>query len=382
RGREPHGREPHGREPRGHEPWGPRQGGSGSGGPDLEAWLRKARRSLGPFGRGPLGALALIVLAIVLWLVIGGWTMVGNQQVGLLLRFGRLEGVLQPGLHFHVPVPVDHVDVVDLGRTRTLSDDVRLLTGDGQLAIVDYDVQYKINDARKFLFSSRDSEETTRNAATVAVRAVVGSHDLQQLMDRSGDGLDKAIQSRLRTTLAQADIGVTISAVGIQNVGVPSEVKKAFDGIAKAHEDAKAAQATARADVIRQKVEADAKAAALKAGAESYRSQNIAEAQAEVARFDQVLVQYHAAPQVTRHRLWLQAMHDVLTKNRVVVNTGRGGVIIQFPPRTPEATSGAAPASAGSSAPASASSAPAPASQGSSSAPPVTSGPTLQGVGA
>ena len=371
------------RVPRGHEPWGPRQGGSGNGGPDLEAWLRKARRSLGPFGHGPLGAIALIVLAIVLWFAIGGWTMIGNQQVGMLLRFGRLEGVLQPGLHFHVPLPVDRVQVVDLGRTRILSDDVRLLTGDGQLAMIDYFVQYKVADARKFLFSSRDAEETARNAATIAVRAVVGSHSLTEVMNRSDDQLDTAIRGRVQAALAQADLGVTIGAVGIQNVGVPSEVKQAFDGIAKAHEDGRAAQATARADVSRAKVEANARAASLKIDAESYRNKSIADARAEVARFDQILTQYRAAPQVTRHRLWLQAMQDVLSDNRVVVNTGTGDVIVQFPQRAPQHTA-AIPAPGGSSAPAG--TAPSPASSlplpPQKTAPPVTSGPAVHGVGA
>lgn len=371
------------REPRGREPWGPRQGGSGSGGsggPDLEAWLRKARRSLGPFGHGPLSAIALLAVAIVLWFAIGGWTMIGNQQVGVLLRFGRLQSVLQPGLHFHIPVPVDRVQVVDLGRTRTLSDDVRLLTADGQLAMVDYYVQYKVADVRKFLFSSRDAEETARNAATIAVRAVVGSHGLKELMERSDDKLDDEIRGRLQAALARADLGITISAVGIQNVGVPSEVKQAFDDIAKAHEDAKAAEATARADVSRQKVEAASKAASLKADAESYRSRTIADAHSETARFDQLLVQYRAAPQVTRHRLWLDAMHDVLVKNRVVVNTGTGDVIVQFPPRHPASASGGeAPAPAGSSVPTPASSVQAPSG---TSTPPVTSGPTLRGADA
>jgi membrane protease subunit HflK len=270
------------------------------------------------------------------------------------------------------------VQVVDLGRTRTLSDNVRLLTGDGQLALVDYYVQYKVEDARKFLFSSRDAEETARNAATIAVRAVVGASDLQQLMDRSGDQLDRAIQERLGTALGHADLGITLSAVGIQNVGVPSEVKQAFDNIAKAHEDAKAAQATARADVSRQKVEAAAQAASLKSDAESYRSKAVAEAHANVARFEQILAQYHAAPQITRHRLWLQAMHDVLTRNRVVVNTGTGDVIVQFPPHRPR-PAGGTPAAAGSSAPAGGSSTPASAA---TSAPPVTSGPTLRGAAA
>lgn len=366
-------REPREREPRGREPWG--QGGRGSG-PDLDAWLRKFRRGLGPFGRGPLGIAALVAVLVVLWFIVSGWTLVGSQQAGALLRFGRLEKVLQPGLHLHLPVPIDRVQIVDLGRTRTLSDETRLLTSDGQLALVDYYVQYKVVDARKFLFATRDAEESVRNAAIVAMRAVVGTHTLQQLLVRSDDAYGNDARTHVVAALASADVGVNVTGVGIQNVGVPSEVKQAFDGIAKAHEDAKAAQTTAQAEVARKQVDVVAQAAALKADAESYRAGAVAEAQAEVARFGQILTQYQAAPQVTRHRLWLDAMHEVLSKNRVVVNTGTGSVIVQFPARHPEAPA-AASSSPGS--PAAATSVPAPAS---SATVPVTSGPALQGIGA
>ena len=364
------------RESRGREPWG--QGGHAGGGPDIEAWFRKFRRGLGPFGRGPLGALALIVVLIVLWFVIGGWTLIGNQQVGMVLRFGKLESVLQPGLHFRFPSPIDHVQIIDMGRMRTLSDEVRLLTGDGQLAMVDYYVQYKIADARKFLFSTRDAEESARNAATIAVRAMVGTHSLQQLMERNDDTLVRAIQARLLAAFARADLGIDVTGVDIQNVSVPSEVEQAFDGLAKAREGAKAAQAIAKADVARQKAETRAQAATLQSDAQSYRNQIVADAHSEIARFNQILAQYQAAPQVTRHRLWLDAMHDVLSKNHVIVNTGTGNVIVQFPPRHPDATSRGVSAAAASSTPGPATSSPAPAT----STIPITSGPILEGGGA
>ncbi len=276
------------------------------------------------------------------------------------------------GLHLHLPTPIDRVKIVDMGRTRTLSDEVRLLTADGQLALVDYYVQYKVADARKFLFAARDAEETARNAAAVAMRALVGTHTLQQLQQREDGQFGKLLQTRLGSALAGTDIGISVTGAGIQNVGVPSEARQAFDGIAKAHQDAKAAQATAHADVARSKVVTAAQAAALQTAADSYRTSSIAEAQASVARFGQILSQYQAAPQVTRHRLWLDAMHEVLTKNHVVVNTGSGNVIVQFPPRQSEPASSPAPASTtpDASAPASA-----------ASVAPVTSGPALSGVG-
>lgn len=365
------------REPRGREPWG--QGGHG-GGPDLDAWLRKLRNGLGPFGRGPSGILLVIGVLVVLWFVISGWTLVGSQQAGVLLRFGKLERVLAPGFHVHLPGPIDRVQIVDTGRTHRLSDETRLLTGDGQLALVDYYVQYKVSDVRKFLFSARDAEESVRNAATIAMRALVGTHSLRQLMQRSGDAFGEDAKARLAKALAGVDIGVEVAGVGIQNVGVPSEVRQSFDDIAKAREDAKAAQATAHADVARRKVEVAAQASALETDADTYRSVAAADAQADVARFDKILPQYQASPQVTRHKLWLDAMHEVLSKNRVVINTGSGSVIVQFPARHPgQASPAGAPAPAESSAPAPAVSSQVPADAAST---PVTSGPVLPGVGA
>lgn len=376
------------REPRGREPWGSGQGGSG-GGPDLEAWLRKFRRALGPFGRGPLGALALIVVAIVLWFVIGGWTAVSAQQVGVVFRFGRLERVLQPGLHLRFPSPIDRVEKIDMSRVRSVNDEARLLTGDGQLVLLDYEVQYKVTDARAFLFATRDPEEVVRNAATAAARAGVGAHTLPCLTDAlelpcpsghvDADKLAGTMRALLDASLADthAAIGVAVTGVSVQSIGVPSDVKQAFDAIAKAHEEAKTARATAEADVAGGKVETKDQAAAIRTDAEAYRHKVVADANAAVARFGQVLVQYDAAPQVTRHRLWLDAMQAVLTKNHVVVNTGSGNVIVQFPAQ--HAGVRGAPASAGSSAPASTS--PAPAS-GASVSIPVTSGPVLRGVGA
>ena len=370
------------REPRGREPWGSGQGGQG---PDLDAWARKFRRSLGPFGRGPMGVIALAGVLIVLWFVIGGWTSVGAQQVGVLLRFGRFEQVLQPGVHLRLPPPIDRVQKIDIGHPRTVSDEARVLTSDGQLVLVDYDVHYKITDVRRFLFATRDAEQVVRDAATAAVRAAVGSHDLQCLIDdldlpcppgrTDGKKLGVDMLARLQAAVADAsgDIGAAVNDVAVQDVSVPPEVKQAFDAISAAHDNGATAQAAARAQVAAGKLKAKDQAATIKTDAEAYRRGAVAEANAAVARFGQILPQYQAAPQITRHRLWLDTMRDVLTKNHVVVNTGAGNVIVQFPVQRPPV----APASSGSSAPAPASSQPA---ASASVAEPVTSGPGVEGI--
>ena len=366
------------REPRGREPWGQ---GQGNPGPDLDAWLRKFRRGLGPFGRGPLGIVALIVVLIVLWFVIGGWTSIGAQQVGVVLRFGRFERVLQPGPHLRLPPPIDRVRKIDIGRVRTVSDEARLLTSDGQLVLVDYDVHYKITDVRRFLFDTRDAEQVVRDAATAATRAAVGSHKLQCLIDdldfpcppgrTDGNKLGAEILAQLQGSAAGGDIGVAVTDVAVQNIGVPSDVKQAFAAIGAAHDNATTAQAAARAEVASSKLKVKEQAVAIKTDAETYRRQAVADANTAVARFGQILPQYQAAPQVTRHRLWLDTMRDVLAKNHVVVNTGSGNVIVQFPVQHP--------APAGSTGSASAASSAQPASS-ASAAEPITSGPGVNGI--
>ncbi|HJU25266.1 MAG TPA: hypothetical protein VJ722_01200, partial [Rhodanobacteraceae bacterium] len=153
--------------------------------------------------------------------------------------------------------------------------------------------------------------------------------------------------------------------------GVPSDVKQAFAAIGGARDNATTAQAAARAEVASSKLKAKEQAVSIKADAETGRREAVAEANTAVARFDQILPQYQAAPQVTRHRLWLDTMRDVLTKNHVVVNTGSGNVIVQFPVQHP------APASSVGSAPASASAQPA---ASASAAEPITSGPGVNGI--
>ncbi|TAN08756.1 MAG: FtsH protease activity modulator HflK [Rhodanobacteraceae bacterium] len=374
-------REP--REPRGRGPWGPGRGR----GPDLDAWLRKARRSLGPFGRGPMGVAAVVALVIVLWFLIGGWVSIGPQQAGVVLRFGRFERVLSPGVHLRLPSPIDQITKVEVGQPRNVGDEARLLTQDGQIALVDYNIQYKVVDAEKFLFAARSAEDAVRDAAAAAARVEVGTRPLACLNGSLGlpcaTPADKArlaagMRSHIQDALAaiHVDLGITVTAVSIQSVDVPAEVKQAFDAIPKAHDDARTARATAAADVVRGRAAAVNQAAAIKTAAAAYQRKAVADANAAVARFGQLVAQYQAAPGVTRRQLWLDAMRDVLTKNHVVVNTGSGNVVVQFPARHPAPA--AAPASAASSS-APTSAIPLPASA-SSAVEAVTSGPALQGI--
>jgi membrane protease subunit HflK len=334
-----------------NRPGGGRPGGPGGGNDfDLDAQLRRLRQRFGRFGGGPSGLIALVVVAILVWFAVGSWTLIDAREAGILLRLGQYQGTLQPGLHLHLPRPFANVVKVDTGRSRTVSDQIRMLTGDGQIALVDFFVQYKVTDPRKFLFAVRDPEDAMRQATLAVLRAQVGTQTMQQLTAQTGNTLTDRIKADLQNKLDGYGSGIEVTEVGIQNVSVPQEVADAWNDIGNARQDAQRMQGDAHAAADKVQADARAQAAQIRADADAYKTARIAAAKGEAARFDQVLNAYRAAPEVTRRKLWLQTMQEVLSENRTVINAGGGNVIIQMPPpatsaREPADTTAPAPAS-------------------------------------
>ena len=323
------------REP--NEPWGtgqrpgnrPNRPGDGF---DLEAQLKRLRRSFGPFGSGPAGLLALIVLAVLVWFAVGSWTLIDARETGIVLCFGQYQRTLSPGLHAHLPRPFAQVIKVDTGRTRTVSDQIRMLTREGQVALVDFYVQYRVNDARKFLFAVRDPEDAMRQATLATVRAQIGTQELSQLMQSDNSKAMDRIRTDLQRTLDEYGSGIAVNDVGIQNVQAPQEVRDAYEDVGNARQDAQRAESEAQASAAKSRSDARARAARLRADADAYKTRTVALAQAEAARFNLVLGAYQAAPDVTRRQLWSQAMRDVLSASRVVIDT-TGRAVVQLPPQ-------------------------------------------------
>ncbi|HJU26297.1 MAG TPA: FtsH protease activity modulator HflK [Rhodanobacteraceae bacterium] len=335
------------REP--NEPWGTGQRpgnrpGRPGNGFDLDAQLKHLRRRLGPFGSGPAGLLALIVIAVLVWIAVGSWSLIDARETGILLRFGQYQGTLSPGLHLHLPRPFAHVIKVDTGRTRTVSDQIRMLTRDDQIALVDFYVQYRVRDARKFMFAVRDAEDAMRQTTLSVVRAQVGTQTLSQLMGTDNGTVMDRIRTNLQRTLDTYGSGIVVSDVGIQNVLAPQEVRDAFEDIGNARQDARRAESEARAEADKAQADARAQAAQLRGDAGAYKTRTIARAEAEVARFDLIFNAWQAAPDVTQRRLRLQAMQDVLGVSRVVIDT-TGRAVVQLPPQSGVRESAPAPAS-------------------------------------
>lgn len=320
----------------GGDPGSPRGQRPGGNPFDLDAQLQRLRRRLGPLGGGPAGLAALIVAAIVLWFVLGSWTLIDARDAGVVLRFGRYERTLGPGLHARLPRPFAQVLKVDVGRTRTVSDQIRMMTLDQQIALVDFYVQYKLSDPRKFLFAVREPEDAMRQATLAIVRARVGTQTLQALMAKSDRALTTNIRADLQRVVDASGSGLIVSEVGIQNVTAPQEVKDAFDDIGAARQDAQRAENDAQAIAATAESEARAQIAQMQADADAYKAQTVARAQGEAARFDLILSAYNAAPDVTRRRLWLGTMQEVLAASRTVIDGSNGHATIQLPPPAPD----------------------------------------------
>ncbi|WP_329742961.1 FtsH protease activity modulator HflK [Dyella sp. A6] len=358
------------------DPWN-KNNRPASGKSGLDDAVKNLRKHLGKFGGGRGGIFTIIAALLVAWLLLSSYTVVGANQSGVVLRFGRYARTLAPGFHFKLPQPLESVSKVATSSIRSISDKARMLTSDENIVSVNFNVQYQVSDARKFLFSASDPEQTLREAAEAAVRAVVGAHSMDDILTgsdteasavnaappgsaspgaaansavaaaaataahaavpadavgQSRDSLQQQTRQILQHTLDSYDIGLRVTDVSFQNVAPPQEVKDAFDDVNAAREDKQGTENKARAYASKVIPEARGDAARILAEAAGYKAARIARAQGDVQQFDLMLKQYKAAPQVTRRRLWLETMEQVLASDRKVIDDASGRNIINLPP--------------------------------------------------
>lgn len=327
------------------DPWN--QGGGGQGA-DVDAFLDRLKTSLGRvFGgddggagrgdgsgggqRGP--SIGLIVLAILaIWLVFDSWTLIDERQRGVVLRFGKFERLMTPGPSFKLPRPIESVIKVDATQVRNISDRVRMLTKDENIVIVDFNVQYQVSDPRLYLFGTRDPDETLKQAAESAVREVMGTSVMDTILSGQRAELAAQASERLQSALDQYRTGVTISEFNLQNARPPQEVKDAFDDAIIAREDKQRFENDALGYASKQVPEARGAAARIKAEAAGYKASVIAHAEGDADRFVLLVEEYRKAPAVTRKRLYLETMQDVLGANtKVVVANQKGNNVLYLP---------------------------------------------------
>lgn len=324
-------------------PWG--QGGNGQGPPDLDEAWRKARRRLksvfgggvggggGGLGAGGPGApaiLGIIALVLVVWLATGIFT-VDDAERGVVLRFGAYERTVDPGLHWRIPWPVESVERVNVNEIRRFNHRTMMLTQDENIVDVDLNVQYKVSNPHAYLFNVEEPGRTLHEVTESAVREVVGTNVMDFIL--LGEGrtfLEATTLSLVQETLLAYEAGIEVTQVNLQDANFPQAVQPAVEDAIKAREDRERLQLEAESyanDVIPR---ARGGAAREVEQAEGYRARLVNQAEGDAARFTQLLTEYQLAPGVTRERLYLEALEEVLGRTPKVlldVSEGTGNMI-------------------------------------------------------
>ncbi|PCJ59403.1 MAG: FtsH protease activity modulator HflK [Rhodospirillaceae bacterium] len=327
-------------------PWG----GRGSGGPqppDIEDLLRQGQdrfRSMFPGGSRRGLVLALFVV-IGIWLASGFYRVLPDEQ-GVVLRFGEwILPTKPPGLHYHLPYPVEQamtpkvtrvnrievgfrsaVDSRNSGILREVFEESLMLTGDENIVSVNFTVFWVINDAGKFLFNIRNPVETVKAAAESAMREIVGQKPIARAFAEGRQQIEQEAHALLQGILDSYESGIHITQVQLQKVDPPGEVIDSFRDVQRARADLERKRneaETYRNDIIpRARGAAEAKVQE----AEGYRQEIIARAQGDASRFLAVYEEYRKAKKVTEQRLYLETMEEIFSNaEKVIIDSGASG---------------------------------------------------------
>ncbi len=292
-------------------------GGSGGGG-----------GSSSPFG--PVLWIAILLLAV--FAVIDSFHIIDEPERGVVMRFGKHVKTLEPGLGFTFPRPIDNVETVDVEEVR--SDVIRndMLTRDENIVEVDLAVQYRVKNASDFLFQVRDPEQTLSQATESALRQVVGDSDMDYVLLEGRTEIVQQIRTLLQEMLDRYETGLELTAVNLQDVRPPNAVKAAFDDAIQAREDRERVQNLAEAYSNEVIPRAEGQVARIIQEAEGYRDAKIARAEGEADRFSLLRSEYQRAPEVTRQRLYLETMEEIMGQSpKVLMDVNQGNNVMYLP---------------------------------------------------
>jgi membrane protease subunit HflK len=285
-------------------------------------------------GKGPGRKMFVIIGLIFLLFIVGNTSFytVDTEQTGVVLRFGKFIGFAEPGLRFKIPMGIDRVYLVKTGRVlkeefgfRTVSPGVRstynkrgleeeslTLTGDLNVSDVEWIVQYQIANPFKYLFKIKQPEHTIRDIAEAVVRRVIGNSNVTEVLTTERAELAEVIETDLQKTLNNYDIGVRIVTVKFQDVNPPEQVKAAFNEVNESEQQKESLIFQAREQYNREVPKAKGVAKNTILNAEGYALERINNAKGEAERFAALLREYRKAPEVTRRRLYLETMEEIL----------------------------------------------------------------------
>ena len=292
-----------------------------------------------------LGIIPLIGIVIGIWLLTGIYS-VGPDEVGVVRTFGKVTRVAPSGLRYHLPYPIEQVNtpkVTEVKRTeigfrhignqqfRKVEHESLMLTGDENIVDAELIVQYKIKDAVKYLFNFVEPEITMREASEAALRTIIGQHSIDEALTTGKFQIQEETKELLQSIVDKYETGILIVAVQLQSVSPPKQVEFAFKDVASAKEDKnrKINEAQGyRNDVI---PKARGEAQAMLREAEAFKEARIKRAEGDVAKFRAMLVEYRKARDVTKKRLYLEAMEEILPGvKKYIVPSEKDGNLLNF----------------------------------------------------
>jgi membrane protease subunit HflK len=292
--------------------------------------------------RIPVGLLRAIPLILLgLWVVFTSFYTIPAESVGVVLRFGKDIGTRNPGLHFKLPFGIDEVLLVPVKRQLKLEfgfgtrgstnpDQIgdepdrekNMVTGDLNAALVEWVVQYRVDDPQLFLFHARDPGWTLRDLSEAVMREVVGDRTVDEVITVGRQDIEDSVKVRLREKVKEYRLGFSVDLVQLKNVNPPQKVQASFNEVNKAKQERENAINVANGEYNKAVPRAEGEAGQKISMAEGYKLKRVNEALGDVAAFNAVLTEYIKAPEVTRTRIYLETMSEVLPllRDRVIVD--------------------------------------------------------------
>lgn len=327
----------------GKNPWD--RGGGGGGPPDLDKiirdWQRRFNALLGGKG-GRTGAggtnwlsgsvlVGLIMLIVLVWLATGLYRVNADER-GVVLRFGALSLTTGPGLRWHLPWPIETVEKVGVTRINTIRSQTRMLTADENIIVVDLVVQYRNADPVKYLFNVLQPDATLADISESAIREVVGKNEADYVLLQGRAEIAVETQALIQETLDEYGVGIAVTKVNLQDTNFPGQVEAAVQDAIKAREDKErfAFEAQSYANDILPRARGES--VRRNQDAQAYLARVVADAEGEASRFEQLLTEYKKAPEVTRDRLYIDAIASVLANSKKILIDAEGSGNLMYLP--------------------------------------------------
>ncbi|TLU65841.1 FtsH protease activity modulator HflK [Thalassotalea litorea] len=322
------------------DPW-KNKGGRDQGPPDLDELLKDLGNKFGGiFGNKPnrnsknsfsgIGLSIVLILAAVVWGISGFYTIKESER-GVILQFGEFTGVVEPGIHWQ-PTFIQRVIPVNVQTTNNLPSRGDMLTEDENVVMVEMQVQYRIIDARNYLFNVTNANESLAHAFDSAIRYVIGHTKMDEVLTSGREQVRQSVWSELEKIIEPYNMGIMISDVNFKDARPPEQVKDAFDDAIAAREDEERFGLEAEKYALSVEPEARGRAIRMEQDALAYKQQIVLAAQGEIAKFEKLLPEYQAAPKVTRDRLYIATMEQVYSKTSKVMVDVEGGNNMMYLP--------------------------------------------------